>query len=124
MNAETWASIGVSAVTGVSGVWAVRSARRTPKQERRDDFTAVSEQQAVVVEQQGRAIERLERRVEQGETKAAVQQERLAENDEAIAWALVRIRDLVAYIRKSGGEPPASRPMSARAARVLERSDV
>lgn len=124
MNAETWASVAVSTVTGLSGVWAVRAARRTPKQERRDDFTAVSQQQATVIEQQGRAIERLEQRVEQGETKAAVQQERLAENDEAIAWALVRIRDLVAYIRKSGGEPPTSRPMSARAARVLERSDV
>lgn len=78
-------------------------------------------------EQQGSAIERLERRVEQGQTKAAAQQERLAEQDEqdeAVAWALVRIGDLVAYIRKSGGEPPASHPMSARAARVLERSDV
>lgn len=117
MNAETWASIGVSAVTGVSGVWAVRAARRTPKQERRDDFTAISDQQ-------GRAIERLERRVEQGETKAEQQQERLAECDEAIAWLLVRVRDLVGALRKSDSEPPAPRPMSARAARVLERSDV
>lgn len=117
MNAETWASIGVSAVTGLSGVWAVRAARRTPRQERRDDFVAVSEQQ-------GKAIERLETRVQQGETKAELQQERLAENDEAIAWLLVRIRDLVGAVRKNGGEPPAPRPMSARAARVLERSDV
>lgn len=124
MNAETWASIGVSTVTGLSGVWAVRAARRTPKQERRDDFTAVSAQQAAISDQQGRAIERLERRVEQGETKAAAQQERLAECDEAIAWLLVRIRDLVGAIRKSDSEPPAQRPMSVRAARVLERSDV
>ncbi|MFI8499477.1 hypothetical protein ACIGFK_13410 [Streptomyces sp. NPDC085524] len=117
MNAETWASIGVSAVTGMSGVWAVRAARRTPRQERRDDFTAISEQQ-------GKAIERLEQRIKARESEAESQRERLAECDEATAWLLVRVRDLVAYIRKSGGEPPAPRPMSPRAARVLERSDV
>lgn len=124
MSAETWAQVGLTGAAAVASAFAGRAARRSKRQENRDDFTAVSQQQVAVVEQQGRAIERLERRVEQGETKAAAQQERLAENDEAIAWALVRIRDLVAYIRKSGGEPPASRPMSARAARVLERSDV
>ncbi|MFB6805495.1 hypothetical protein [Streptomyces sp. NPDC056387] len=117
MNAETWASIGVSAVTGVCGVWAATAARRTPRQERRDDFTAISEQQ-------GKAIERLESRIKLRETEAEVQREKLSENDEAIAWLLVRIRDLVGSIRKSGAEPPAPRPMSARAARVLERSDV
>ncbi|MFG2747997.1 hypothetical protein [Streptomyces xanthophaeus] len=117
MNPETWASIGVSAVTGVSGVWAVRAARRTPRQERRDDFVAVSEQQ-------GKAIERLEQRIKAREAEAETQRERLSENDEAIAWLLVRIRDLVGSIRKGGAEPPAPRPMSARAARVLERSDV
>ncbi|KOU41248.1 hypothetical protein ADK55_29055 [Streptomyces sp. WM4235] len=117
MNPETWAQIGLAGATAVASAFAGRAARRTRRQERRDDFVAVSEQQ-------GKAIQRLERRVEQGETKAELQQERIAENDEAIAWALVRIRDLVAYIRKSGGEPPAPRPMSARAARVLARSDV
>ncbi|MFD6180043.1 hypothetical protein [Streptomyces goshikiensis] len=117
MNPETWAQVGLAGVTAVASAFAGRAARRSKRQESRDDFVAISEQQ-------GRAIERLEKRVLQGETKAEAQQERLAENDEAIAWALVRIRDLVAYIRKSGGEPPTSRPMSARAARVLERSDV
>jgi hypothetical protein len=98
-------------------VWAATAARRTPRQERRDDFTAISEQQ-------GKAIERLETRIKLRETEAEVQREKLSENDEAIAWLLVRIRDLVGSIRKSGAEPPAPRPMSARAARVLERSDV
>lgn len=117
MSPETWAQVGLAGVTAVASAFAGRAARRTRRQERRDDFVAVSEQQ-------GKAIERLTKRVEQGETKAELQQERIAENDEAIAWALVRIRDLVAYIRKTGGEPPNPRPMSARAARVLERSDV
>lgn len=117
MSPDAIASIAGAVATGGFAVWTARAARRTPRQERRDDFVAVSEQQ-------GKAIERLEKRVQQGETKAELQQERIAENDEAIAWLLVRIRDLVGSIRKSGGEPPAARPMSARAARVLERSDV
>ncbi|MFF5778187.1 hypothetical protein ACFY7Y_14700 [Streptomyces virginiae] len=117
MSAEMWAQVGLTGAAAVASAFAGRAARRSKRQENRDDFVAISEQQ-------GRAIERLEKRVQQGETKAELQQERLAENDEAIAWALVRIRDLVAYIRKSGGEPPVPRPMSARAARVLERSDV
>lgn len=117
MTPDTWAQVAAAGVTTVAGAFVGRAARRSRRQENRDDFVVISEQQ-------GRAIERLEKRVQQGESKAEAQQERLAENDEAIAWALVRIRDLVAYIRKSGGEPPAPRPMSARAARVLERSDV
>jgi chromosome segregation ATPase len=124
MSAETWAQVGLTGAAAIASAFAGRAARRSKRQENRDDFTAVSQQQAAVVEQQGRAIERLERRVEQGEVKAAAQQERLAECDEAIAWLLVRIRDLVGAIRKSDSEPPAPRPMSARAARVLERSDM
>lgn len=117
MSPETVASVAVTVVTGVTGVWAARAARRTPQQERRDDFTAMSEQQ-------GKAIERLENRIRLREEEATAQQERLAETDEAVAWLVTRVRDLVAAIRKTGGEPPAPRPMSARAARVLERSDV
>ncbi|MCX5176699.1 hypothetical protein [Streptomyces virginiae] len=117
MSTETWAQVGLTAAAAVASAFAGRAARRSRRQENRDDFVAVTEQQ-------GKAIERLEKRVQQGETKAELQQEKLAENDEAIAWLLVRIRDLVGSIRKSGGEPPAARPMSARAARVLERSDV
>lgn len=117
MSPDSIASIAGAVATGGFAVWTARAARRTPRQERRDDFVAVTEQQ-------GKAIERLETRVQQGETKAELQQERLAECDEAIAWLLVRIRDLVSAVRKSGAEPPAPRPMSPRAAHILERSDV
>lgn len=106
----------MSAVTGVCGVWAARSARRTPKQERRDDFTAVTEQQ-------GKAIERLERRVEKGEVEAEKQRARISDQDEAIGWLLNRVRGLVGYIRTAGLEPPAPDPMSERARQYIHHID-
>lgn len=116
MGPETWASVGVSLVTASAGVWAARAARRTPRQERRDDFTAVTTQQ-------GAAIERLERRVERQERDAERQRERITDQDEAIGWLLVRVRGLVAHIRKQGSEPPPAEPMSERAARYIRHID-
>ena len=117
MSAEFWASIGVSVATAGAGVWAARSARRTPRQEKRDDFTAVTEQQ-------GRAITRLEQRVEKSEAEVEKQRERLSDQDEAIGWLLGRVRGLVSYIRGTGLEPPAPAPLSERAAKYIHHIDV
>lgn len=116
MSAEFWASIGVSAATAGAGVWAARSARRTPRQEKRDDFTAITEQQ-------GKAIGRLEKRVEKGEAEAEKQRERISDQDEAIGWLLSRVRILISYIRETGLEPPAPAPMSERAAKYIHHID-
>lgn len=116
MNAETLASIGVSVATAGAGVWAARSARRTPRQEKRDDFTAVTEQQ-------GKAIERLEKRVELREAEAEKQRERISDQDEAIGWLIVRVRGLVGHIRKAGLEPPAPEPLSDRARQYIHHID-
>lgn len=112
MNPEIAASIAVSALTGLSGVWAARAARRTPRQERRDDFTAVTAQQAA-------AITRLEQRVELRESEAERQRVRIGDQDEAIGWLLTRVRGLVSYIRTTGLEPPAPEPMSERARKYI-----
>lgn len=117
MNPETWASVGVSIATAGAGVWAARSARRTPKQERRDDFTAVTEQQ-------GKAIERLEKRIALREQEADRLGQRITDQDVAIDWLRGRLRDLVGYIRTRGEEPPAARPIPERAARILNGIDV
>jgi uncharacterized coiled-coil protein SlyX len=117
MGPETWASIGVSVSTAAAGVWAARAARRTPRQERRDDFTAVTTQQ-------GMAIERLERRVARQEEDAEKQRERITDQDEAIGWLLHRVRSLVSHMKKTGVEPPLAEPMSERAARYIRHVDV
>ncbi|MFF8829344.1 hypothetical protein [Streptomyces sp. NPDC015131] len=116
MSPEAWAQIGVTVATAGAGVWAARSARRTPKQERRDDFLAVTEQQ-------GKAIERLERRVELREAEAERQRERISAQDEAIGWLLGRLRQLGTYIRSTGLEPPPPEPMSDRARQYIHHID-
>lgn len=103
--------------TGGLAAWAARSARRTKRQENRDDFLAVTAQQ-------GKAIQRLEKRIELREAEAEKQRERIGDQDEAISWLLARVRGLVGYIRKTGLEPPVAEPMSERARQYLRNIDV
>lgn len=117
MSPETWASIAVSAVTGGCGVWAARSARRTPRQERRDDFTTVTDRL-------DKEIARLQQRIGEQESESARQRERIGDQDLAMGWLLARVRVLVGYIRQSGLEPPAPAPMSERARQYIHHIDV
>lgn len=99
MSPETITSIGVSLATALCGVWAARAARRSPRQERRDDFVAVSEQQ-------GKAIQRLEGRIERQETEAERQRDRIAAQDITIGYLHTWVGLLVGHIRGLGQEPP------------------
>ncbi|MFL6096083.1 MAG: hypothetical protein ACJ71Y_11595 [Blastococcus sp.] len=114
---DTWIQGGMAVVAAVGGVVSARSARRTKRQEKRDDFLAISTQQ-------GAAIERLEKRVQRQETEADKQRERIGDQDEAIGWLLHRVRSLVSHIKKAGLEPPPAEPMSERAARYIHHMDV
>ena len=116
MTVDTWIQAGLALVGAGGGVVAARSARRTKRQENRDDFLAVTTQQ-------GKAIERLEARVQRQETEADKQRERIGEQDEAIGWLLHRVRSLVSHIKKAGLEPPAAEPMTEPAARYLRNVD-
>jgi hypothetical protein len=117
MGVDTWIQGGMAVVAAVGGVVSARSARRTKRQEKRDDFLAISTQQ-------GKAIERLEARVQRQETEADKQRERIGDQDEAIGWLLHRVRSLVSHIKKAGLEPPPAEPMSERAARYIHHMDV
>lgn len=92
MGAETWASVGVTLATGVAGVFAARAARRTPRQERRDDFDTFTK--------------KLNEQIGKLEEKAEKQEQRITDQDLAIGWLLNRLRGLVSYVRASGLEPP------------------
>ena len=116
MTADTWVQGALALVGTIGGVVAARSARRTKRQEFRDDFTAITDQQ-------GKAIERLESRVLRQETEAEKQRQRIGDQDEAIGWLLYRVRSLVSHIKKAGLEPPAAEPMSEPAARYIRNID-
>ena len=117
MNPETMASIVVSALTVASGVYATRSARRTPRQEKRDDL-------AFATDRLEKDVARLEKRVQSGEVEAEKQRERISDLEEANNWLRGRLRDLVGYIRTRGEEPPEQRPIPERAKRILNGIDV
>lgn len=117
MAVDTWIQGGMALVAAIGGVVSARSARRTKRQEKRDDFLAISTQQ-------GKAIERLEARVQRQETEAEKQRERIGDQDEAIGWLLHRVRSLVSHIKKAGLEPPPAEPMSERASRYIHHMDV
>jgi hypothetical protein len=117
MTVDTWIQAGLALVGTAGGVVAARSARRTRRQERRDDFLAVTEQQ-------GKAIERLEKRLEAREAEAEKWRERISDQDEALGWLLHRLRSLVSHMKKAGLEPPPADPMSDRAARYIHHIDV
>lgn len=117
MTVDTWIQAGLALIGTGGGVVAARAARRTKRQENRDDFLAVTTQQ-------GKAIERLEARVQRQETEAEKQRERIGDQDEAIGWLLHRLRGLVSYVKKAGLEPPPAEPMSERAGRYLRNIDV
>lgn len=117
MTVDTWIQAGLALVGAAGGVVAARSARRTKRQEKRDDFLAISTQQ-------GAAIERLEARVQRQETEAEKQRERIGDQDEAIGWLLHRVRSLVSHIKKAGLEAPSAEPMSERARRYIHHMDV
>ncbi|WP_369274535.1 hypothetical protein AB5J55_35460 [Streptomyces sp. R11] len=117
MTVDTWIQAGLALIGTTGGVVAARSARRTKRQEKRDDFLAISTQQ-------GAAIERLEARVQRQETEAEKQRERIGDQDEAIGWLLHRVRSLVSHIKKAGLEAPPAEPMSERARRYIHHMDV
>lgn len=117
MGMDTWVQAGMALVAATGGIVSARSARRTKRQERRDDFTAVTSQQ-------GAQIERLEKRVALREEEAEKLGQRLTDQDEAIHWLRTRLRDLVGAFRIRGEEPPPARPIPERAARILNGFDV
>jgi len=117
MNPESWASIVVSVATVGAGVYATRSARRTPRQEKRDDL-------AFATDRLEKDVARLERRVHNGELEIERHRGQIADQDEAINWLRGRLRDLVGAFRIRGEEPPAARPIPERAKRILNGIDV
>lgn len=117
MTVDTWIQAGLALVGTGGGIVAARSARRTKRQERRDDFIAVTEQQ-------GKAITRLEKRLEARETEAEEQRDQMTGQGAAISWLVIDRRNLVSYIRGRGLEPPAPRPIPDRARPFLDSIDV
>ncbi|MFM9616880.1 hypothetical protein ACKI14_02820 [Streptomyces turgidiscabies] len=117
MTVDTWVQAGLAIVGAAGGVVAARSARRTKRQEKRDDFTAVKEAL-------NERIDDLKEDVVGQQAQITGQQEQITGQGAAISWLVIDRRSLVNYIRGRGLEPPAPRPIPERARPYLDSIDV
>jgi len=92
-------ALGVASVGLAGTVYTARAGRRSGKQERRDDFTAVTERME-------RELERLAKRVDEQELETTQQRARLAGQEYSIRYLCGWIRSMVGFIQASGLEPP------------------
>ncbi|MFB7739558.1 hypothetical protein ACFC08_35465 [Streptomyces sp. NPDC056112] len=93
-------ALAVAIVTAVGGVATTIVGRRQPRgQQRRDDFTVVTDRMEKELTRQGQKIEELEE-------DSAHQQARITAQDFAIRYLAGWARSLVGYMRQSQLEPP------------------
>lgn len=103
MNAEMWTAVSGGVVAMASAgvtAWGARSARRTKRDHRRDDFTVVTDRMEREITRQGARIDELEAESEQARL-------RLTGQDFTIRYFVSWTRSLYGHIRKTGVEPPA-----------------
>lgn len=112
-----WLQAGLTAATAIGAAVAGRAARRTKRQEKRDDFTEIK--QAL-----NERIDDLKQDVVGQQTQITGQQEQINGQGAAISWLVMDRRSLVSYIRGRGLEPPAPRPIPERARPYLDHIDV
>jgi chromosome segregation ATPase len=109
MNPETWASIGVTSVTAVVGLFAGRAARRSKRQESRDDFTTVTKEIRT-------SLTEVKTELAKQKAETEKQAERITDQALALGWLQHRLREIVSHVRDRGMElPAASEPIPERA---------
>jgi uncharacterized coiled-coil protein SlyX len=114
MSPDAIASVVAAVATGGFAAWGARSARRTKRQERRDDFTAVTDRME-------RDIARQDQRIDELETESADQRKRLSGQEYTIRYLITWVRDLVGYIRLQKLEPPVPRqPMPTEVRQYMD----
>ncbi|MFD9256918.1 hypothetical protein [Streptomyces sp. NPDC059538] len=110
MNPDTWVQLGAGTATTVAAAFVGRAARRSRRQENRDDFTVIKDA--------------LNGRIDELKDEMEDQRKLVGDQAEALGYLVVRVRSLVAYIRKAGLEPPPPPPMSDRVRDYLHHIDV
>jgi hypothetical protein len=110
MNVDTWVQIGAGTATSVAAAFVGRAARRTRRQENRDDFTAIKDA--------------LNDRIDCLKADMDEQRRLVGDQAEALVYLVGRVRSLVSYIRKANLEPPAAPPIPERARDYLHHIDM
>ncbi|MFJ2676412.1 hypothetical protein [Streptomyces sp. NPDC087525] len=119
MSAEMWTAVSggvVGVASAVATYWGGRSARRTRRQENRDDFTTI-------VKELRTDLTSVKADLTEQKAESARQAERITDQDLAIGWLLTRVRGLVTCIRQAGLEPPPAEPVPDRARQYIHHID-
>jgi type II secretory pathway pseudopilin PulG len=109
-DANTIATLVGTIATGGLAAWAARSAKRTKRQENRDDFTEIKKA--------------LKEQAAELKADLAVQQDQINGQGAAISWLVIDRRSLVATIRNAKLKPPVPRPIPDRARPYLDHIDL
>lgn len=104
MSPDALVSVVGAVVAGGCTIWTARAAKRTPPQEKRDDFATVTERMDKELARQGGEIRALRERADKAE-------KRVEGASVAITYLIDRVRGLHGYIRSQGMEPPAAKPV-------------
>lgn len=94
-----WTTVVVSTLTAGSAVGVGRAARRSRRQERRDDFAAVTERM-------DKDLARLDARVTAQDSHIARQDVTISGQTSAIGYLHALLRTMVSFTRAAGLEPP------------------
>ncbi|WP_146232262.1 hypothetical protein [Streptomyces sp. NWU49] len=93
-------ALAVAVVTAIGGIATAVIGRRAPRgQQRRDDFTAVTDRMEREITRQGQRIDELEEEAEQDRARITAQ-------DFALRYIATWARSLVSYMRQAHLEPP------------------
>lgn len=111
MSAELVTSLSALAVAGVTAAGGVATTivgRRQPLgQRRRDDFTAVTNRMDQDIVRLEKRLTDAEQKAERAEERAERDRRRLGEQEYALRYIAGWVRELVAWGRRMGGDPPA-----------------
>ena len=110
MTVEIWVQAGLALVATVGGVVSARSARRTKRQEARDDFAVFTKA--------------LNERIAELKAEQAGQQDQITGQGAAIAWLVTDRQSLVGVIRGAGLKVPRPRPIPDRARPYLDHIEL
>jgi hypothetical protein len=100
-------AMAVSAVTAAGGVATAVIGRRQPRgQRRRDDFALLTSQHRKEIERLDRRVDELESDAERDRERATRDRQKINNQDYALRYLAGWLRDLVAYVRRAGLEPP------------------
>jgi hypothetical protein len=101
-------ALGVAGLTAAGGVATAVIGRRQPRgQRRRDDLTWLTNQHRTEIERLDKRVDELETDADRDRARAERDRQKIAGQDYALRYLASWVRDLVAYIRRGGMEPPA-----------------